>query len=179
MNAADVSLLKTFPKFIEGFNNFGDVHFMDFEASPDGFEQGNRELAAEVFTKLLQSFEHDQSVVLIHVEQLRRKRLETQLLQKVQNAFGGTGVEEVHPATVNDIHGNTDGNRFTVPEFIVGKLFKLVRNPVAEIEWTSGTEFKRIASQERSAFSSSIRVSLCLGATSDPFEFFTTLSGDI
>ena len=56
---------------------------MHFKALADGFEQSDREPAAEVFPKFFEAFEHHQLIVGIDVEQFIGKQLEAQFFQKI------------------------------------------------------------------------------------------------
>src|SRR6185503_1830046 len=55
-----LALILPVAQFVNGIDHPGQVHFVDFKALADAFEQRDRQFAAEMFAELLEAFKHDQ-----------------------------------------------------------------------------------------------------------------------
>ena len=66
-------------------------------------------------------------------------------LEQSQNPLRRIGVKQRNIARVKDVDRDANGDGFAVANLKIGKLLKLVRRPMSEIERSRGAGFKRIA----------------------------------
>lgn len=134
-----------FLQFVDGVDDLGKVHLVDFEAFTNGFEQGDGKFAAKVFAELLKAVEEDQGLAGISVQEFIGVKFEAEGFEELKHAFGRSGTEEAGVARINHIQGDANGDGFAMADFVFRKLFKFMRGPVAKIERAGGAEFEGIA----------------------------------
>ncbi len=134
-----------FLKFVHGFNNLGEVHFVDFKALTDGFEQGDGKFATKVFAKFLQAVEENEGMSGIGVEEFIGVKFEAEGFEELKHAFGRGGIKEAGIARINYIERDANGDGLAMADFVFRKLFEFMRGPMAEIERTGGAELEGVA----------------------------------
>ena len=132
-------------QFVDRCEHLGPPHLVNFETLPDAAQQGDRQLAAEMFAEFLEAVEHDQISVRVRIKHLRREQVEAQRLDQLQNPLRRRGREAADVARVDRIERDADRHRLAVTQLVFGKLLELVRRPVPEIERTRRAKLKRIA----------------------------------
>src|SRR5581483_2952909 len=111
-----------FLKFVNGFDDLGEAHLVDFETLTNGLEQGDGKLAAKVFPEFLQAIEEDERLAGIGVKEFVGKQFEAERFEELEDAFSGGGVEEAGVAGINHIERDAHGDGFAMADFVFGKL---------------------------------------------------------
>ncbi len=132
-------------QFVNGLDDFGQVHFVDFEALADCLEQGDGQSPPRCSRNSSRPLRTTRDWAESAWSSSLAKRSKPSSSSKSQHAFGGGGVEKTHVARVNHVQRDADGDGFAVADSVFGKLFELVRGPMAEIERAGGAEFKGVA----------------------------------
>ena len=113
---------------------------MDFKSFPNPFQERDRQLTAEMLSKLLQAVQYIQLPIRLHVQQFMSKQLEPENFEEPQNTFLRSCIQVSHPPGINRVQGNSDGHRFAVSDGEVTELFEFMRTPVSEVK---GTRLRR------------------------------------
>ena len=128
------SLFEALLKFAEGFQHDGHVHLVHFESFPDLAQQGDGQLAAEVFAEFVESLDHQQSAFGICVGHLAGEKCEPKRTQQAQDAIARFTGKESLAHGIDDIQRDADGDRFSMTDLVFGNLLQLVRGPMSEIQ---------------------------------------------
>jgi hypothetical protein len=158
-------------EFVESGDDLGLVHGVDFDAAADFLEEGDGQLAAEMFAKFLKSSEEVKLAGIVGTQKFIREERKAEPANEVQNARGRIFGEQTGVAGVNDIKGDADGDGFAVGELEIGELFEFVGSPVAEIKRAGGTRLEGVAAVGD-------MIEMQLGATADEVFHGVGIEGD-
>ena len=73
---------------MDGLHHPGQVHFMDFHAPADFAEQGNGQVAAEMFPEFVQAREHLEISIGSDIQQFIGKKIEAESFEQREDTFG-------------------------------------------------------------------------------------------
>lgn len=132
-------------KRVDGGFDRRRIHGVDLNFFSDFRNQSDGELTAEVLTEFFESFENGKATSGAKCRQLRAKNREVQAMKDSKNSFAGSAGEKPDFDCVKKIHGDADGNGFSVADFEFRELLKFVGDPVAEVERAGRPEFKGVA----------------------------------
>lgn len=115
---------------------------IDLSAFADLFQQGDGQIAADMFCELVQATENLQSTVRSLQIKCAMPRWKSQPIEQAKNSIEGLIAQQPNLRRISRIDGDADSDRFSMVQPIRGHRFKLVRSPVAEIERPGAARFE-------------------------------------
>src|SRR5262245_11663552 len=123
------------------------ANLVHVERRADGAQHQDRQLAAQVLAKLVETAQHAiwMTVRLEVLAELRRVDRHAQGRQERHDAPPVVFGQESGKVRVGRVERNADGHRLAVAETMIRELFQLVRRPVAEVERPGRAKLEGVA----------------------------------
>lgn len=70
-------------QFVDRLDYFRQIHLVNLDPFADRSQQGDRELAAQVFAKFLEPLDDEQIVLGVHIKQFIGEKIESEFLNQL------------------------------------------------------------------------------------------------
>src|SRR5712692_1456828 len=120
---------------------------MNFEPAADRYEEGDRQVSAEMLSKLAKPSQQLIASSISRCGENRMPKAKTELFEQPADPQFLTRRQQPLQHCIASVERHADRNRLAMPKLVAAQHLKLVRRPMAVVERPRASRLERIAAQ--------------------------------